>query len=265
LRYDLTIEFEEAIAGVEREIEITRQEVCATCKGSGAEPGTSPVRCAACKGTGEVRQVRQTFLGSMVNVSTCPSCRGTGETISSPCRACSGRGQVRRSHRLSVDVLPGANTGTQIRYSGEGEPGVNGGPAGNLYVVIAVKPHKYFQRRGDDLWLEVAVHVAQAALGAEVTISMVNGGREKLKIPAGTQAGTVFTLHGKGVPHLQRSGRGDCLVLVNVATPTSLNGEQKKHLQELAKGASSEAVPQEHGLIERLQEALSRGRGGGEE
>jgi molecular chaperone DnaJ len=259
LRYDLTIEFEEAIAGVEKEIEITRQEVCPACKGSGAEPGTSPVRCATCKGTGEVRQVRQTFLGSMVNVTSCPTCHGTGETVPTPCRTCNGRTQVRRTHRIPVEVLPGANSGTQIRYSGEGEPGQHGGPTGNLYVVIGVKPHKYFRRRGDDLWVEVAVHMAQAALGAEVILPPVNNVREKLKIPAGTQSGTIFTLRGKGVPHLQRSGRGDMLVIVTAATMTGLNSEQKKHLQELGKNASLEAVPQEHGLVERLQDALNKG------
>ena len=264
LRYDLTIEFEEAISGVEKEIEITRQEVCPACKGSGAEPGTTPVRCATCKGTGEVRQVRQTFLGSMVNVTTCPTCHGAGETVPTPCHTCNGRTQVRRTHRIPVEVLAGANSGTQIRYAGEGEPGLNGGPTGNLYVVIGVKPHKYFRRRGDDLWVEVAVHMSQAALGAEVILPPVNSVREKLKIPAGTQSGSIFTLRGKGVPHLQRSGRGDMLVIVTAATLTNLNAEQKKHLQELGKNASPEAVPQEHGLVERLQDALNKGGGAGE-
>ena len=265
LRYDLTIEFEEAITGSEKEIEITRQETCSTCKGTGAEPGTTPVRCATCKGTGEVRQVRQTFLGSMVNVTTCPACRGTGETITTPCHVCNGRTQVRRTHRLMVEVLPGTTTGTQIRYSGEGEPGVNGGPAGNLYVVMNVKPHKYFRRRGDDLWLEISVHLTQAALGAEVTFPSVGSTREKLKIPAGTQSGTIFTLRNKGVPHLQRNGRGDMLVIVSVTTPTGLNGEQKKHLQEWARSVSPEVLPQERGLVDHLQEALNRGRGGGDD
>ncbi len=265
LRYDLAVEFEEAITGIEKEIEITRQEICPTCKGSGAEPGTSPMRCSTCKGTGEVRQVRQTFLGSMVNVTACPTCRGTGETIPTPCHTCNGRTQVRRTHRLAVEVLAGADTGTQIRYSGEGEPGLNGGPTGNLYVVITVKPHKYLRRRGDNLWLEVAISMTQAALGGEVTFPTVNGAHETVKIPAGTQSGTIFTLRGKGAPRLQRSGRGDMFVIVSVLTPTGLNAEQKKHLQELAKGSPGEAVPQEHGLVERLQEALSRGRGSGGE
>ncbi len=260
LRYDLALEFEEAIAGAHKDIEVTREEVCPTCKGSGAEPGTTPVRCATCKGSGEIRQVRQTFIGPMVNMMTCPTCRGTGETIPTPCKTCGGRTQVRRTQRLTVDVPPGANSGTQIRYSGEGEPGQNGGPHGNLYIVIGVKPHKYFRRQGDDLWVEVAVNMVQAALGAEISFPTINSGREKIKISAGTQPGTVFTLRGKGVPHLQRSGRGDLLVIVNVATPTSLHGEQKRVLQELGKSLNAEPELQERGLIERLQDVLGRSR-----
>jgi molecular chaperone DnaJ len=255
LRYDLTITFEESLAGVEREIEITRNEVCETCRGSGAEPGTAPVRCATCKGSGEVRQVRQTFLGSMVNVITCPACRGTGEVINSPCRTCNGRAQVRRTRRLSINVPPGVNTGTQIRLSGEGEPGQNGGPAGNLYVVINVAAHAHFRRRDDDLYVEVGINVAQAALGAEVHVATPYG-QEKLKVPAGTQSGTIFQLRGKGVPHLQRSGKGDLYVIVNVITPGNLSREQKKLLEELRKTLGADAQPLERGLLDRLRDAL---------
>src|SRR3990172_244328 len=254
LRYDLTIPFEEAISGAQKEIQVPRHEVCETCRGSGAEPGTSPTRCATCKGRGEVRQVRQTFLGSMVNVTTCPTCRGAGEVITSPCHTCRGRGQTRQTRRLSVNIPPGVDTGTQIRLSGEGEPGVNGGPQGNLYVVISVAEHKYFRRRGDDIILGIAVNVAQAALGADVKVPRVNGA-EKVAIPPGTQSGTVFTLKGKGVPHLQRQGRGDMLVVVAVTTPTHLTGEQKKLLKDLSKTLKDEAVPLETGLVERLRNA----------
>jgi molecular chaperone DnaJ len=255
LRYDLSITFEEAIAGIEKEIEITRNEICETCRGTGAEPGTTPVRCATCKGSGEVRQVRQTFLGSMVNVTTCPACRGAGEVVTSPCRMCNGRTQVRRTRRLSISVPPGVNSGTQIRLSSEGEPGVNGGPNGNLYVVIAVAAHKFFRRRDDDIFLEVAVNVAQAALGADVTIPTPYG-IEKLKIPAGAQSGTLFQLRGKGAPRLQRSGRGDLFVILNVATPGNLNKDQKKLLEDLKKSLGGEAQPLEHGLLDRLRDAL---------
>jgi len=255
LRYDLTIAFEEAINGIEKEIQITRNETCTTCNGSGAEPGTSPIKCVNCKGTGEVRQVRQTFLGSMVNVATCPTCRGTGETVSTPCHTCHGRMQLRQTKRLAVNIPPGVDVGTQIRLTGEGEPGVNGGPSGNLYVVINVAPHKYFLRRADDIILEVSVGFMLAALGGETTIPVI-GGQEKIKIQAGTQPGTIFTLRGKGAPRLQRSGRGDLLVIVNVNVPNSLNNDQKKLLKDFAKSLPNDAVPQERGLIDKLRNAL---------
>jgi molecular chaperone DnaJ len=253
LRFDLTISFEESMAGVEKEVQVTRHETCPTCKGSGAEPGTTPVRCATCNGSGEVRQVRQTFLGSMVNVTTCPTCQGKGETIATPCHTCHGRTQVRQTRHLTVNIPPGVDSGTQIRLSGEGEPGINGGPNGNLYVAITVTAHKHFRRQGEDIILEVAINLAQAALGTDISVPTING-QEKIKIPAGTQPGTTFHLRGKGVPRLQRSGRGDMYVLVTVATPTNLSNEQKKLLKDLAKSLPSEALPQEHGLIDRVHE-----------
>jgi molecular chaperone DnaJ len=256
LRHDLTISFEEAISGTDKEIEFTRDEICPSCRGSGAEPGTTPVRCATCKGTGEVRQVRQTFLGSMVSATTCPTCRGTGEVITSPCHTCRGRTQVQQTRRRTVAIPAGVDGGTRVRIPGEGGPGANGGPHGDLYVFLNVAPHKYFRRRNDDIILEVSVNVALAALGGEVQISAVTG-TEKLKIPAGTQSGTVFQMRGKGVPHLQRGGRGDMFVVVTVATPTNLKGEQKKLFQDLAKQLDNEAVPQEHGLVDRMRDVLS--------
>ena len=255
LRYDLTIPFEEAISGAQKEIQVTRHEVCETCRGSGAEPGTSPTRCATCKGSGEVRQVRQTFLGSMVSATTCPTCRGTGEVITSPCHTCRGRMQVQQTRHRTVAIPAGVDAGTRVRIPGEGEPGVNGGPHGDLYVFINVAPHKYFRRQGDDIVLEVAINLALAALGGEVQVPTVNG-TEKLKIPAGTQPGTVFQMRGRGVPHLQRGGRGDMHVVVTVATPTNLNGEQKKLLKDLARQLSNEAVPQERGLVDRMRDVL---------
>ena len=258
LRYDLSLSFEEAITGVDKEVQVTRHEVCPACRGTGAEPGTSPNRCATCNGSGEVRQVRQTFLGSMVNVSNCPTCQGKGEVIATPCHTCRGRTQVRQTRSLTVTVPPGVDNGTQIRLSGEGEPGLNGGPNGNLYVVLNITPHRYFRRQGDDIVLEMAINLTHAALGADIQVPTVNGS-EKLKIPAGTQSGTVFHLRGKGVPRLQRSGRGDMHVVVTVAVPTNLSGEQKKLLKDLAKSLSAEAVPQEHGLIDSVREVLTGG------
>jgi molecular chaperone DnaJ len=255
IRYPLTITFEEAINGAQKEIQYTRHEVCETCRGSGAEPGTTPVRCSTCKGSGEVRQVRQTFLGSMVNVTTCPTCRGAGEVINTPCHTCHGRTLVQKTRVLIVNIPPGVDNGNQIQLTGEGEPGVNGGPNGNLYVAISITPHRYFRRQGDNILLEVSVNVAQAALGAEVSVPVV-GGHEKLKIPAGTQSGTVFVLRGRGAPRLQRHGRGDLLVIVSLATPTHLSGKQKELLKELTKSLNGEAQPQEHGMLERLRDVL---------
>ena len=255
LQYRLELTFEEAVFGVEKEVEITREEICSTCSGSGAEPGTSPTRCTTCNGSGEVRQVRQTILGSMVQVATCPTCGGQGETIANPCRTCQGRGLERRTRRKFVSVPAGVDTGTQIRMAGEGQPGVNGGPNGNLYVVIQVKPHKYFRRRDDDILLDLNVNIAQAALGADVEIPTVDG-PARLKIPPGTQPGKVLHLRGKGVPHLRGSGRGDQMVVVNMDIPTRLTAEQRQLFEQLAKSLGSEVVPQERGFLDWLKETL---------
>jgi molecular chaperone DnaJ len=256
LRYDLKIDFLEAVFGAEKEIEIVRNDTCTRCAGSGSEPGTSPTRCRTCNGTGEVRRVQQSILGSFVNVATCPTCNGSGEVITVPCKQCGGRKQVRVTRMLAVSVPPGVDTGTQIRLNGEGEPGVNGGPAGNLYVVVNVAPHAYFRRKDEDIIVELSVNVAQAALGDEIEVPTVDG-KEKLSIPAGTQGGSVFRLKGKGVPHLRRNTRGDQLVLVNVQVPQSLTADQKKLFLELSKTLGKEVVPQqERGFFDKLKDAF---------
>ena len=255
LQYRLELTFEEAVFGAEKEFEIVRDEACSNCGGSGAEPGSSPVRCATCNGTGEVRQVRQTILGSMVQVSTCPTCNGAGETIASPCHTCQGRGVERRNRKKIVSIPAGVDNGTQIRLAGEGQPGLNGGPNGNLYIAIEVKQHKYFRRRENDVLLDLEVNIAQAALGADVDIPTVDG-LAKLKIPAGTQPGKVLRLRGKGIPHLRGSGRGDQLVIVNVEVPTHLNSEQRRLFEQLAKSLGSEVKPQERGFLDWLKETL---------
>jgi molecular chaperone DnaJ len=255
LAYHLELTFEEAVFGVEKEIEITRDELCSTCNGSGAEPGTSPVRCTTCNGNGEVRQVRQTLLGSMVQVSTCPTCNGSGETISSPCHTCQGRGLERRSRRKIVNIPGGVDGGTQIRLAGEGQLGLNGGPNGNLYITINVQPHKFFRRRENDIVLDLDINVAQAALGAEVEIPTVDG-NATLKIPAGTQPGKVLRMRGKGVPHLRGNGRGDQLVVVNVDIPSRLTADQRLLFEQLAKSLGSEVRPQERSFLDWLKETL---------
>jgi molecular chaperone DnaJ len=256
LRYEMSLDFEEAIFGVEREIEVPRQETCNTCNGNGVEPGTSPIRCPECNGTGEVR--RQT--GFFINISTCPRCQGRGEIITSPCRECRGQGRIVKTRRLSVKVPAGVDNGTQIRLSGEGESGANGGPPGNLYVVIRVKPHAYFRRNEETVHLELAINIAQAALGDEVEVPTLDG-KEMMNIPAGTQTGDTIRLRGKGVPRLRRdgsnAGRGDQLVTIQVRTPTNLTKDQRQLLNELGKTLDREVVPQkEKSFFDRIRDAL---------
>jgi molecular chaperone DnaJ len=256
LRYDLTIEFEEAVFGSEKEIVIPRHETCPQCQGSGAEPGTQPIRCPQCNGTGEVRRQQQTFLGSFVQVTVCPRCQGEREIVTTPCTQCKGRKVVQVERSISVKIPAGVDDGTRIRLAGEGEPGARRGPAGNLYVVLHVKPHKHFRRQDTNILLELDLNVAQAALGDKIVVPTLDGDDE-LVIPAGTQTGEVFKLRGKGVPHLRRNGRGDQLVMVHVLTPTKLSKQQKDLLTELSKTLGREVVHQpEKGLFEKVKEAI---------
>jgi len=253
LQKEVTLDFEEAIFGVEREIEFSRDEVCSTCGGDGAEPGTSINTCSTCKGQGEVRQVRQTILGQVMQTSTCPTCNGRGKTIEKRCQTCRGRGLERVTVKKKVKIPAGVEKGTQIRLGGEGQPGVNGGPRGNLYLVLNVKPHKFFQRRDNDIILNLDINVAQAVLGAEIEVPTVDG-QEKLDIPAGTQPGKVFKLRARGVPRLQRSGRGDQLVIVNVTIPKRLSEEQRTLFESLAETLDTEIKPQERGFADWLND-----------
>ena len=255
LNYSVTLEFEEAVFGLEKEIEITRDEVCSTCRGNGAEPGTTPSRCTTCNGRGEVRQSRQTFLGSMVQVVTCPTCNGRGEVISSPCHTCKGRGLERRTVKKVVSIPAGVNDGNQIRLSGEGQPGVNGGPNGNLFLEIRVKEHKFFRRKNDDIQLDLNINVAQAALGAEIEVPTIEG-TARLVIPAGTQPGKVFRLKNKGVANVRGAGRGDQLIIVNVEIPSRLTAEQQDLLEQLAKTLGTEVLPQEKSFFDKIKEVL---------
>lgn len=257
LRYDLEISFEEAVFGTEKTVEITRPDTCDSCRGSGAEPGTSPKRCNICNGTGEVRRVQQSILGQFVNVTSCPTCGGSGEIITTPCHKCHGRKQVQKTKTLKVKVPAGIDQDMQIRLSGEGAPGLDGGPNGNLFVVIHVKDHQYFQRQGTDIYLTLDINVAQAALGDEITIPTLDG-EEPLTIPRGTQSGRKFTLRGKGVPHLQRQGRGDAHVIVQVKIPEHLTAEQEDLFGQLAGTLSDKVViPQkEKGFLSNLRESL---------
>jgi molecular chaperone DnaJ len=256
LRYDLSIEFEEAIFGCEKEIEIFRHETCPHCRGSGAEPGTQPIRCPQCNGTGEVRRQQQSILGSFIQVTTCPRCQGEREIVTTPCTECRGQKFVQVERTISVKIPAGVDEGTRIRLAGEGEPGLRGGPPGNLYVVLGVKPHAQFRRDGTNIYLELDINVAQAALGDVVTVPTLDGD-EELAVPAGTQTGEAFRLRDKGVPHLRRNGRGDQIVLVHVRTPSRLTKEQKELFEQLATTLGKESVHQpEKGLFNKIKDAL---------
>jgi molecular chaperone DnaJ len=256
LRYDLTIEFEEAVFGCEKEIIIPRHETCPQCQGTGAEPGTQPIRCPQCNGTGEIRRQQQTFLGSFVQVTPCPRCQGEREIVTSPCAECRGRKVIQVERPISVKIPAGVDDGTRIRLAGEGEPGVRGGPPGNLYVVLKVKPHRFFRRENNNVVLEVGINIAQASLGDKIVVPTLDG-EEEMAIPAGTQTGETFRLRDKGVPYLRRNGRGDQITVVQVFTPTKLTSQQKKLLEELGKTLGKEVIQQpEKGFFEKFKDAL---------
>lgn len=256
LRYNLSIDFEEAVFGVEKDIEVTREETCPRCHGNGAEPGTDPIRCPSCNGAGEVRQRQQTILGTFVNVTTCPRCRGEGEVVTTPCSECKGDRLVKATRKLRVKIPKGVDDGTRIRLPGEGAPGTRGGSNGNLYVFITVKPHKIFQRYEDDILLELPINIAQAVLGADVEAPTLDGPKV-MKIPAGTQPGKVLRLRGLGVPHLRRNGRGDMLVTINVRIPAELTAEQRDLFEQLGDTLGTETIEREEegGFFDRIKEA----------
>ncbi len=261
LRYDMEITFEEAVFGVEKEIDIPRQETCSQCHGTGAEPGTSPIRCPQCNGTGEVRRAQQTILGQFVSVTTCPRCNGEREITTTPCTQCRGQRRVRVTRKLAVSIPAGVDDGMRIRLAGEGEPGERGGPPGSLFVVLTVKPHLLFQRQENDILLELPVNIVQAALGAEIDVPTLDG-PTKLTIPAGTQNGAVFKLRGKGVPILRSSRRGDELVVTHVVVPEKLNDKQRKLLKELGESLGLESLGKDNrNLFEKLIDAVGNALG----
>jgi len=257
VRRSITLSFEEAVFGTEKEIEVTTAELCARCDGRRAEPGTQPERCPQCNGSGEVRRVQQSIFGQFVNVATCDRCRGEGRIITTPCRDCRGSGREKRKRKLSVKVPAGVDTGSQMRLTGEGEVGVQGGSRGNLYLQINVRPHQLFRREDDDLIVDLELNFAQAALGDEVDVPTIDGDAHALRIPAGTQSGELFVARGKGVPHLRANGRGDMIVRATVVTPKSLSKEQKELLRQLAESMGSTVKPQEdRGFMGKIKDAL---------
>ena len=232
---ELSITFEEAALGTEKEIKIKRTENCPTCEGSGAKPGTSPIRCTACNGSGQVYQVQRSVFGRFTNMTVCRQCHGSGSVITDVCHSCRGGGRKRFERRMSVVIPGGVSGGSRMRLTGEGDAGERGGPPGDIYVTLRVAPHKYFVRDGDDIHYELPIGFTQAALGMETEVPTLYGDT-KLKVSAGSQAGEVLRLKGKGVPHLNRGGRGDQLVTLKLMTPRKLSKKQRQLFEELAEG-----------------------------
>ena len=234
LKYDLNLTLEEAAFGTNKEIEFPGAEYCETCKGTSVNPSAQNKKCSVCNGTGQLRQTRKTGFMFFTETRPCLECRGRGIPLESLCKKCGGKGYSYRQKKISLKIPSGVDSGHILRLGGEGEPGTRGGPKGDLYVVVRVKPHRIFKRDGDDVFIDASVNMPQAALGTEIELPTLDG-KAKLKIPSGTHSGTVFRLKKKGVPHFQRWGRGDQFVQINVRTPTDLTKRQKEILKELAK------------------------------
>ncbi len=248
LRYDMEITFEEAAHGCEKEITLTKPDTCETCQGSGAEPGSRARTCPNCRGRGQVINSRGIFSIAQ----NCPNCQGAGQVFEKPCKSCRSEGRRERSSKIKLRIPAGVDTGSRLRSAGNGEAGFRGGPAGDLYVVLHVKAHSIFQRDGDDLLCEVPVSFIQAALGAEIEVPALDG-RAAIKVPPGTQPGTMFRLKGKGIMNVQGYGHGDLHVRINVEVPTHLSAAQKAKLQEFAELCSGKENPLSQGFFEKAK------------
>ena len=256
LQYRVNLSFEEAIFGAEKEVHYNREATCKTCSGSGAKPGTSPVTCGRCHGQGVINVDTQTPLGMMRRQVTCDVCHGTGQEIKEPCQTCHGTGHEKQSQKVSVKIPAGVETGQQIRLAGQGEAGFNGGPYGDLFVIINVNPSDKFTRDGSTIYYTLNISFVQAALGDTVEVPTVHGNVE-MTIPAGTQTGKTFRLKGKGAPRLRGGSQGDQHVTVKIVTPTKLNDAQKEALLAFAKASGDEKIaPQKKGFFNKVKDAL---------
>lgn len=256
LQKAMTITFEEAAFGTKKEIQISKYVECETCKGTGAQPGTSKVTCSKCGGTGEIRTSQRTPFGTFQSSSPCPDCGGTGQINEHPCQDCGGMGKVRKTVTISVDIPAGVDNDSVISIKGQGEPGSNGGPNGDLYVVLTVKAHRLFERRGQDLWLNIPITFDQAALGDEITVPTLED-KVTYKVPAGTQPDTVFRLKNKGIKSIRSSRKGDLYVKVTLEVPTKLNGKQKKAIQNMAKEVKTDCYKKKSGFLDAMKEFFS--------
>ena len=256
LQYRVNLKFEEAIFGAEKEVRYNREATCHTCDGSGAKPGTSPVTCSKCHGSGVINVDTQTPLGMMRRQVTCDVCHGSGQEIKEPCQTCHGSGHEKQSHKVSVKIPAGVETGQQIRLAGQGEAGFNGGPYGDLFVIINVLKSDRFERDGSTIYYDLNINFVQAALGDTVEVPTVHGAVE-MAIPAGTQTGKTFRLKGKGAPRLRGNGQGDQHVTVNVVTPTKLNDAQKDALKAFAQASGMDPVhPKKKGFFDKMKDAF---------
>src|SRR6266850_2425777 len=249
LRYDMQIKLEEAAFGAEKEIEIAKLDTCDKCKGSGAEPGSRTITCSTCGGRGQVISSRGFFHVSQ----TCPRCRGAGEVIEKPCQKCGGEGRVEKLSRVKLKIPAGIRAGTRLRSPGNGEAGIGGGAAGDLYVVIHIKEHKIFQREGDDLYCEVPIPFSVATLGGEIDVPTLEG-RAHLRVPVGTQSGQIFKLRGKGIANVNGRGHGDLLARLIVEVPSRLNAQQRRKLEEFAALCGDENTPLRKSFFERAKD-----------
>ncbi len=256
LQYTMVLNFEEAIFGKETDIEIPKDETCETCDGSGAKPGTKPKTCSQCNGSGQLNVEQNTPFGRVVNKRVCNQCNGTGKIIPEKCTTCGGAGKVKKRKKIHINIPAGIDDGQQIRVAGQGEPGENGGPPGDLYVVVQIRSHEFYKRDGDHVFCEMPITFAQAALGDEVEIPTVHG-KVKLKVPAGTQTGKTFRLKGKGAPNVRGYGHGDQHVKIRVITPTNLTDRQKELLRELNEISGNKPTDEhEDSFFDRVKRAF---------
>lgn len=256
LRYDLTITFEEAAFGCEKEISVTRDENCEECGGTGARKGTQPTQCPTCHGTGQVQSFVNTPIGRVSNVRVCEACHGQGTIINDPCPKCSGRGRVRRNRKITIKIPAGIDNGMQIPLRKQGEPGLRGGENGDLYIFVTVKPHKLFTRENYDLYCDVTVSFTQAALGGEIDVPTLNG-MIKYNLPEGTQPGTVIRLRGQGIQNLRGAGKGDLYIKVNVEIPRKLTDKQKELLMQFDETLTGKEYEAKKSFFERVKDAFS--------
>ncbi|HWK15765.1 MAG TPA: molecular chaperone DnaJ, partial [Rhizobiaceae bacterium] len=250
MRYNMEIALEEAFTGKTAQIRVPSSITCMDCSGSGAKPGTSPVTCAMCSGSGRVRASQGFFSIER----TCPQCQGRGQTIKDPCPKCAGQGRVTEERSLSVNIPSGIEDGTRIRLAGEGEAGMRGGPSGDLYIFLSVKPHEFFQRDGADLYCKVPISMTTAALGGQFEVATLDGTQTRVKVPDGTQNGRQFRLKGKGMPILRQPQVGDLYIQVAVETPQNLSRRQRELLEEFEKLSSTENSPQSAGFFSRMKD-----------